>query len=132
MKKLLIFMNYKAILFPIWFITLWSIFYFSWVPSPNLGQTGILPTWLSQWTDSHYNLRTSVPFFIIGLLSVLLQIKNSYIIGIGIVVVILVESVQLLLPERHFDVKDIAYAVVGLGFGMIIGLIIDKTRKNIG
>jgi hypothetical protein len=50
------------------FFLILSVFYFSWLPSPDLGKESYLPLWLSVWGNYYYNLRTAVPFVGIGFL----------------------------------------------------------------
>ncbi len=122
----------KILLLLTWAACVFSIFYFSWVPSPELGQTGVLPFWLSEWTDANHNLRTAVPFLILGIVSVLLHFKKSLMLRLGILGAFVVESVQLLLPQRTFDLADVAFAIIGLIVGMVIGMLFDRNQHSLG
>ncbi|OYU93078.1 MAG: hypothetical protein CFE21_21890 [Bacteroidetes bacterium B1(2017)] len=122
----------KIILLFTWTACVFSIFYFSWVPSPELGQTGMLPLWLAEWTDANENLRTAVPFLILGILSVLLQFKKTQVLRFGIIGAMVIESVQLLMPERSFDMADVAFAVIGLILGIVIGMLLDRNQHSLG
>jgi glycopeptide antibiotics resistance protein len=97
-----------------------AIFYFSWVPSPDLRTTGLLPHWLALWTERNHNLRTAVPFFALGFCAVYWKKRPSteMLLFLCFVLVLLAECGQLYLPGRHFDIRDIGWGVVGgiLGF----------------
>ncbi len=122
----------KNLLLFTWVACVFCIFYFSWVPSPALGQTGMLPLWLAEWTDANYNLRTAVPFLILGIVSVLLHFKKTLVLRMGILGAFVVESVQLLLPQRNFDMADVAFAVIGLIVGILIGMLLDRNQHSLG
>lgn len=92
----------------------------------------MLPLWLAQWTDANQNLRTGVPFLILGIVSVFLNFKKAHVMRLGIIGVMVVESVQLLLPNRSFDMADVAFAVIGLALGIIIGMLLDRNQHSIG
>ncbi|WP_020605119.1 hypothetical protein [Spirosoma spitsbergense] len=109
------------------------VFYFSWLPKPNLGTYRILPDWLSHWTDvnDNMNVRTAVPFFIMGVssgywLSSTGQawINWFWLWLLLIAVVSIAEAGQLLLPLRHFDWGDIAWGSAGAFIGLLpLGLL---------
>lgn len=118
-----------------------AIFYFSWLPKPNLERYGILPRWLSHWTDNNdnMNVRTAVPFFILGVLcgGYLIMAKKAWNNWLGVwlllvVVVSIAEAGQLLLPFRHFDWGDIVWGAAGAFAGLLpLGLlrfVSPKTR----
>ncbi|MGR3812141.1 VanZ family protein [Jiulongibacter sp. NS-SX5] len=101
---------------------------FSWLPSPQLKETGLFPGELGEWVDENYNMRTAVPFVFLG---VGLRALNSRlpfmkallkVLLIAIVLVTLVELGQLFLPARHFDIRDILWA----GAGAILGALIHE------
>lgn len=97
-----------------------AIFYFSWVPSPDLRTTGLLPQWLALWTERNHNLRTAVPFFALGFCAVYWKKRPSteILLLLCFALVLLAESGQRYLPGRHFDIRDIGWGMVGgvLGF----------------
>jgi hypothetical protein len=45
-----------------------AFFYFSWLPSPDLETETYMPSWLWDWSNYYYNLRTAVPFVALGFL----------------------------------------------------------------
>ena len=45
-----------------------AVFYFSWLPNPDLGTETYLPFGLLEKSNYYYNLRTAVPFVAIGFL----------------------------------------------------------------
>lgn len=106
-------------------VTTFLVFYFSWLPNPDVGD--VLPArgWISQWVNANGNSRTAVPFIFLGGLGELSLInqKNKprrrawlmlYVIG----VVTVAEVGQLWLPRRNFDLWDIVYG----GLGAIVGM----------
>lgn len=117
------------------------VFYFSWVPSPRLSLYGNLPDWVTRWTDTdeNMNLRTAVPFVFMGLASgAWLFIMNrsrlewmaAWLVLIG--VVIIAEAGQLFLPNRYFDLGDIAWGSVGSLIGMVVSLTLLFVAKKVG
>jgi hypothetical protein len=56
-----------------------AVFYFSWLPSPDLRTESFLPLWLSEWSNYYYNLRTAIPFVAIGFLLEMVSHKKSQI-----------------------------------------------------
>ena len=108
------------------------VFYFSWVPNPQLSLYGNLPDWVTRWTDTieNMNLRTAVPFVFMGLaagawLFIMDRSRFEWIIAwLALVsVVIIAEVGQLFLPNRYFDLGDIAWGSIG----SLIGLAVSST-----
>ncbi len=114
-----------------------GILYLSWLPQPKLGLVWFVPRWLAEWTDTdaNSNLRTGIPFVILGI------IVGSFISGPGylwyrwlagwlglVAVVFVAESGQLLLPKRSFDWLDIAWGAAGALAGMSIALIVNQLK----
>ncbi len=105
-----------------------AICIFSWLPNPQLKDTGLFPGIFGEWVDENYNMRTAVPFVLLGfglraLNSLTSLIKDLLrILVIAIVLVTLVELGQLFLPARHFDIQDILWA----GAGAILGALIHE------
>ncbi|MEZ0485097.1 VanZ family protein [Fibrella aquatica] len=119
-----------------------GVCYLSWLPTPNLGVYGILPRWLTRWTDStaNMNVRTAVPLGILGFLSGLWLLMSkrtcSSWLAVWLVLVAVVsiaEIGQLILPHRHFDWGDICWgsvgACIGLGLPGLVYLI--ENRRDI-
>lgn len=115
------------------------VFYFSWINSPRLALSGVLPKWISNWADSYENWtrRTAVPFvFLSILIGIRLIITKAplkrwllnYILLIFLV--ILAEFVQIFLPHRIFDWRDIAWGVIGSTFGLVIFYILNSLFFN--
>lgn len=118
-------------------LSLISIFYFSWIPNPRLTEENLLPLWLAQWADEYDNLRTAVPFVLLGFSGGLVigQIKLSLWFWLKSAVVFfffatLAEAGQLLLPNRHFDWADIFWGVVGGLVGVAASAVLYRFRKN--
>jgi len=111
------------------------IFYFSWLPDPDIGLKPYFPGWLGQWTNKNPNLRTAVPFVFVGFVSELL-LNNHYsawfkrtLLFLGLTIIVtFAELGQLLLPLRHFDIRDIAWGALGSALGIVSGFLIKKLK----
>jgi VanZ family protein len=101
-----------------------SVFYFSWLPSPDLSHAAFLPDWLSVWTNKHDIWRTAIPFLLLGIIAPLLPNIFAGILPFlrfSLVLVFAAEFVQFFLPQRHFDIYDIIVALIGAFVGYILG-----------
>lgn len=91
-----------------------------------------MPSWLAHWADKHGQLRTGVPFLLLGLMIVgLLKRELSragyWLVWCGLVgVVVLAEVGQLFLPRRHFDGMDIIWGGVGAALGLGVGIAVRR------
>ncbi|NBA85268.1 hypothetical protein GVN16_05820 [Emticicia sp. CRIBPO] len=111
------------------FLLVLSVFYFSWIAYPDLREAWFLPGWVMDWANESRNgdLRTAVPFFLLGIVFELLMKKsNNWMRRLGFwfllfVLVVVVEVGQLRLPHRHFSYTDIFWGVAGTTAGMLIG-----------
>jgi len=105
-----------------------AIFYFSWINSPRLRLSGLLPEFVTSWTDTTENetLRTGVPFLFLSILvGVKLVLNKSDIrywvlsfLGLTAIVCI-AELGQLFLPLRISDLKDVFWGSAGSFFGLV-------------
>lgn len=120
-----------------------SIFYFSWIPDTSLHSESYLPSWLVDWSNQHYNLRTAVPFIFFGFLletGVLIfpspTIQFSLItfrirhLGISFLVVVLAEVWQFCC-NRHPDILDVGYGLLGSIAGGLLYYFFRKTIQFI-
>lgn len=117
----------KYILVILLFLVIISVFYFSWVPDPDIGSMSIFPTWFGKWTNHFGNLRTAVPFFLLaailesGLTSINNFQKKRWLIILSLAVIVTVAEIgQLFLAHRHFDVMDIFWGITGSVAGMFM------------
>ena len=124
-----------------------AVFYFSWLPNPDLGTETYVPKWLLDWSNTYYNLRTAGPFVAIGFLLELVR-RQKKIIGkirnyfrvfventaISLAVVCITEGGQFILENRNPDFRDIFYGILGSVIGSIAYYILDKLMnfKNVG
>lgn len=106
-----------------------AILYLSWFPDPRIGKALFFPKWLADWTDSEKNdtIRTGIPFLILGLVTGfrLMYLKSSLLKwlrywAILVLIVILAELGQMLLPQRTSDWRDVAWGIIGTVLGMLI------------
>jgi glycopeptide antibiotics resistance protein len=123
----------KTILVLVLLACIGIVFYFSWLPNPNLGTETYLPSWLLDWSNYYYNLRTAVPFVIIGFLLEMRSGKKSikskntsrlifFIqnIGVSAVVVCIAEGGQFLIHDRSPDFMDVFFGILGSGIGALV------------
>jgi hypothetical protein len=122
-------------------VVICTVLYLSWLPNPNIGDVLPFPIWLRKWTNDKMNLRTAVPFLILGFFSELfLNGKNGgniyrvWALILLLSIVSIAEIGQLLLPKRHFDWGDIGYGLLGSITGMFVGFcslqLIQWVKKN--
>ncbi|GAB3180937.1 VanZ family protein [Telluribacter humicola] len=115
------------------------IFYFSWLPDPNIGNLPFFPAWLGKWTNSNANLRTAVPFLFIGIIGEMYIKRNSTdtrqsrILALFslTLIVLIAELGQIFIPKRHFDIADVAWGVAGSIVGMSLCAIASKKISNL-
>lgn len=118
-----------------------SIFYFSWILDPSLKSESYLPSWLRNWSNSYFNLRTAVPFVPFGFLLDALNSKKSSDKGPKIkfdvwfrnlctatFVVCLAEGGQFFILNRHPDIMDVLFGVLGSQIGSIIFFLLKRIR----
>jgi glycopeptide antibiotics resistance protein len=95
------------------------IFYFSWVPGPNLSEKETLPGFLSILIDKFYKFRTAIPFFFLSLFCYPSWKDREFGFAfrlnftLSFTVVLIAEFGQLFLKQRHFDIKDILWGLFG-------------------
>lgn len=116
-------------------ITIYLVFYLSWLSNPDVGDVLPTPTWISQWVNANGNIRTAVPFIFLGGLAELglCTEKNKSIgrgwVGLGLLAVVTMAEVgQLWIPQRHFDVWDIVCGGLGTILGMIMTNVCLKNK----
>lgn len=108
------------------------VFYFSWLPSPDFGTETYLPSWLRNWSNYYYNLRTAVPFVVLGLLlEMVSRIKDPIThfernrqlfiqnMSVSAVVVCIAEGGQFLIQNRSPDFMDVLFGILGSGIGSL-------------
>lgn len=99
------------------------IFYLSWLPNGKLGKETALPQYILDWSNTNFNVRTAVPFLVLGYLLALNQ-KVYLAFSISLIIVCIAEAGQIYLPGRNADLKDVFYgalgALVGIGISKVI------------
>jgi glycopeptide antibiotics resistance protein len=119
----------KYIVWVLILLVILSVLYFSWVPNPDIGSMSIFPEWLGSWTNTNGNLRTAVPFFVLGLILELCLISKKkiqqprwFVIMSLSMLVTFAEVGQLFLPKRHFDIMDIFWGIAGSISGIVMAI----------
>ena len=127
----------RIFLFYITIILIGAIFYYSWLPNPSLNTEIYLPIWLRNWSNVYFNLRTAVPFVMLGFI---LEVrsglttnatKNSwkYNILFATIIVSIAEAGQFFTNKRQPDIRDVFYGIAGALTGRICYLIFIKLVK---
>lgn len=134
-------MNSKKIvrifLFYITIILTGAIFYYSWLPNPSLNSEIYLPIWLRNWSNVYFNLRTAVPFVMLGFI---LEVRSGlnthptknnwkYNILFATIIVSIAEAGQFFTNKRQPDIWDVFYGIAGALTGRICYLIFIKLVK---
>jgi glycopeptide antibiotics resistance protein len=109
------------------------IFYFSWIPDSHLGSESYLPSWLLNWSNHYFNLRTAVPFVVFGFLLKACNSKKSSDkkrnsnFGVwfrnsvvAVFVVSLAEGGQFFVLNRHPDLADVLFGFLGSQLGFLL------------
>ncbi len=101
------------------------ILYLSWLPKGKLGKETYLPQWILDWSNTNYNIRTGIPFFVLGyFIALKSRFWTSFSLCFG--VVLLAEIGQFFLPGRHPDVMDVFYGALGALIGIGISKLIHR------
>ena len=106
------------------YFCVFCVFYFSWLPDPSFSNQTYMPTWLVMWSDEYGRLRTAIPFIAIGFIFQYLFKPSTYFTLLGfllsLLIVLIAEAIQFLLPNRHPDFFDVLYAGLGSVVGMFL------------
>lgn len=124
-----------------------SVFYYSWLPNPDFTNEHYLPSWLVNWTNIYVNLRTAVPFFLLGFLLSTQNISKSLnnnsssklicsegfykTLGVSILLVFTVELGQFFLPNRSPDLWDVMYGIIGAISGFTLHHSLIKCYRSL-
>lgn len=140
-------MSKKIIFFPLVLVVA-CVFYFSWLTDPSLESETYLPPWLLDWGNEYYNLRTAIPFVVLGfLLQAISNRKKGYNtnpnknlifirnMSISAIIAFLAEGGQVVIQSRNPDIMDVYYAIVGslcggLGYNLFSELMNFKKVRN--
>lgn len=136
-------MTKKNVIIIILFFFVFTVLYFSWLPDPNFGSEKYIPTSILNWCNSYFNLRTAIPFILIGFLMELIRSnKNSewsYKIK-GIIkhtffsafLVSIAEIGQHFILHRHPDLRDVLFGIIGSIIGAVLFHVIFNSRVDKG
>lgn len=140
-------MSKKIVLFLLFFVIA-TVFYFSWLSDPSLESETYLPKWLLNWSNDYYNLRTAIPFVVVGFLleayaehmssNPINHNKNSNFmqnIGIATIIVCIAEGGQFLIQKRNPDLMDVFFGILGsfiggLGYYLVSIVMNFKRLRN--
>lgn len=120
-----------------------AVFYYSWLPDPNMKSENYLPQWLLNWSNKNFNVRTAIPFVPFGYLleaySFRKNSKNKNVnrrfvfiqnLGIAAVVVTIAECGQFLIKNRSPDLMDIYFGIIGSLVGAFGYNLFNKKLRN--
>jgi glycopeptide antibiotics resistance protein len=139
MDKIIQWKRYFVLLFFV--LTTLLILYLSWIPDSELKSEVYIPLWLRNWSNTHYNLRTGIPFVGFGFflavwfskqsefqktISRLIWLRYSF-IAFG--VACLAEGGQFFIMNRYPDIVDVFYGVVGSQLGFLFYFLFCKTIR---
>ena len=110
------------------FLSIGFIFYLSWLPNGRLGKETALPQWILGWSNTNFNLRTAIPFLLLGYLLALNQ-KMYAAFSICLLIVCLAEVGQRYLPGRHPDLMDVFYGALGALVGIGISKVLHRKSQ---
>ena len=114
----------QSFLKPALYFCIFCVFYFSWLPDPSFSNQTYMPLWLVQWSDEYGRLRTAIPFIAIGFIFQYLFNPAKFFTLLGfllsLLIVLIAEGIQFLLPNRHPDFFDVLYAGLGSMVGMLL------------
>lgn len=121
-----------------------AVFYFSWIPDSHFTSESYLPVWLRDWSNSYFNLRTAVPFVGFGFLLEALpteinkskQRKNKFSCWfkntfIATSVVCFAEVGQFFVLNRHPDLMDVLFGVLGSQIGFVVFYFLKNLRTSL-
>jgi len=122
-------------------LSLILVFFFSWLPSPRLGEQVQMPDWLEAFCNKYDNLRTAVPMVFMGAFGAWwIEVNGAghkwvwIFLAACTLVVVVAELGQLLLPQRSFDWLDILFGIAGTCIGLFTGgmvcRLVRKVRGN--
>ncbi len=111
----------------------------SLAPSPNMREMAWIPSWLGEWADRNPNFRnfpvfcalSALLFFVVTLYQPLVTRYGRWRIAFGVFVTtgllgIMLEALQLLLPHRWADWRDVFWSVAGAFFGALVAWIVAR------
>lgn len=110
---------------------IFTVFYFSWLPDPKLGSEKYIPSIILNWSNTYYNIRTAIPFLLIGFLMEFInrgknkskQLIIKSIIKHTIISAIIVSTAEIgqhFILHRHPDVMDVLNGILGSLTGAIL------------
>jgi glycopeptide antibiotics resistance protein len=120
----------KVIIYLFSFLSVGFIFYLSWLPNGMLGKETALPQWILDWSNTNFNVRTAIPFLVLGYLLALNQ-KVYVAFVICLFIVCIAELGQIYLPGRNADLKDVFYGALGTIIGIGISKLIHRKSHEV-
>jgi glycopeptide antibiotics resistance protein len=116
------------------------VFYFSWISDAQFTSESYLPLWLRDWSNEFFNLRTAVPFVAFGFLLEAWSFVNASSkknkfnfwfrnLCLATFVVCVAEGGQFFILNRHPDIMDVLYGVLGSQVGFFAFHFIKKLQK---
>lgn len=119
-------------------VAIFTVFYFSWLPDPKLGSEKYIPTVILNWSNTYFNIRTAIPFLFIGFLLELISKNKSNqekIKGffkhtlVSASLVCFVEIGQHFILNRHPDIMDVLFGIIGSVIGGLLYFSLSLLKK---
>ncbi len=100
--------------------------FLAWRPSPFMSEVGFIPHGVGVWADANPNLRTIIPFIVLGMLGALLtgarlRRLGALILGLAIFSALL-EAGQAFIPGRNPQLADVAFGIGGALIGAALAV----------
>ena len=131
-------------LYIVLFLCTFGVLYFSWISNPRFDEETYIPLWIREWSNKNYNLRTAVPFVVIGFLLGFIHYKNkqrkddsdcikTVLVNLSISagIVCLAEGGQFLIKSRNPDLMDVFYGITGALLGSIMYYVVYKAINHL-
>jgi len=105
-----------------------------------LGSEKYIPSIILNWSNTYYNIRTAIPFLLIGFLIELInraknkskQLKIKSIIKHTIISAIIVSAAEIgqhFIIHRHPDIMDVLSGIIGSLIGAMLYYLLFQTKK---
>lgn len=115
----------------------WVMVYFSWLPSPAMSESRLLPSWFAKWldTDAMEDARTALPCIPLGF-GAMVVIRRAGTVTVRLLstaavflLPVAVESGQLFIPGRFCTFSDMAWGWGGIVAGGFVAWLMMRVTQ---